>query len=132
VAVAAPPAPATVLRLRIDGEGSWVRALPPAPPGHLLTLSADSPDAAALLVAAADDLSGRGYRYIGEVPAPSPGAGPPTAHLVVPGLVVEADPAWWRSLVGGADQVLPMLFGPVERRFRALVAAHDVVRRPRG
>lgn len=132
MAVAAPPAPATVLRLRIDAEGSWVRALPPAPPGHTVTLSGPSSAATTLLTAAADDLGALGYRYIGEVAAPSAADDPPVAHLVVPGPLVEADAVWWRALADLADQVLPLLFGPVERRFRALVAAHQAVRRPLG
>lgn len=126
MAVAAPPAPVTVLRLPVV-DTDWVGALPHVPDGALLTISAPTADLAASLTASAGDLRARGYLFIGHVPVTF-GSADPVVDIVVPGRLLEDEPVWWRELSALAVHVLPLLFGPVRRRLAGLVTAHRALR----
>lgn len=126
MAVAAPPAPATVLRLPV-GDADWTRVLPRVPTGVSLTISAPTPEVAETIAEGIADLRAGGYLFIGHIPV---GLSSPVrvVDLVVPGYLIEDEPAWWAELSGLAVAVLPLLFGPVQRRLAGLAAAHRALR----
>jgi hypothetical protein len=102
--------------VRLPADADALRALPPAPPGDVVSVSLSSLAAAE---AAADLLTGLGYRVVGVAPSAGPGA---VADFFVPQPVLERHPRWWRSLADRADRTFSLAAGPVQ------IALADVLR----
>jgi hypothetical protein len=111
------PAPAVLLRLRVDG-GDWSDHVPPVPEGHDVSVSFTSRSDSARHAAALREL---GFRL---VPLCEAGDGGMVDVLLREG-VVEQHPRWWRAMASLAERAYPLALGPAAKRWHRLVTCHD-------
>ncbi|MDP8927862.1 MAG: hypothetical protein M3O70_04580 [Actinomycetota bacterium] len=95
-------------------------ALPPVPPGHVVTVSVSSDSLVGLLV----ELELRGYRSVGVHPALLEAPDVNVIDLLVPATLPREAPTWWSAAVSCAEHVFRLEFGPVRAALRPLLAAH--------
>lgn len=113
-----PPTPPAAVLLRLPVEGpAWVRALPPVPRPHTVTVTVSHPRLAAV---PADDLVSRGYRIAGIA-----AGGPLTVGVLVPDELARAEPTWFSELLRAAARAFDCSYGPVRAVFADELALHQ-------
>lgn len=130
VAHGASPASPDGALVRIATGDRWLTRLPPAPTGGQVTVSLSSRPAAARY---ADDLERQGYRVVAVPADPAwplvePGRGA-HADFLVPTVVVEDQPRWWRGFTARADAVFNLGHGPVGLALTEVLQVHLAGRR---
>jgi hypothetical protein len=98
---------AALLRLRVTGE-DWAEDLPPAPPGHRVSVSFTTGGTGKPTRGHHAALAALGYRVVDN----HQGCGW-WADFLVPFAVAESHPAWWRALTEQAFQAFRLSMGPV-------------------
>lgn len=105
-------------RVVIDSE-RWAESLPPVPGGHRVTVAFPSDDLAAEHAEAIELL---GYDVVG---AHEDSDEPEAADFLVPEVLMESHPAWWRAMTRLAANVYVLQFGPVYASMARTLRVHE-------
>jgi hypothetical protein len=100
-------------------DEAWAATLPPAPGGHVLTLTLGHP---ALLPGPGATSLPAGYRIVGVATERRPIGR--TVDVFVPALVRSEHPDWWTATLHLAERVFDLRLGPVQRVLAAELELH--------
>lgn len=106
-------------------DGPWAEGLPPVPGGQTVTVSFSSTAAAE---EHGDALRLLGYAVVESGRTTSPARPTDSACVLVPQLLRDLHPTYWRSLAGQAERVYDLALGPVLVVFAELLEAHAAAR----